>query len=148
MRFFKRRPQRRQYATDDEACHGADGLEKAVNWLQHVITRDFDGAPVERCIIVAEIGEGRKSQVLYTTHSPYTPSVEIRGLLSEGLRALEEIRERHVREIDIARFVNAAVPLIVERLRESEVPPTPEELARVVSGLARKQQDPRDPGQP
>lgn len=127
---------------DYDACQGADGMEAAFNWMRYVLDRDFKNLPIGRCVIVAEVGEGHHARVVYTTHDVRSTPVEIRGLLEEGLRGLDEIRIRAFREYDIEQFVNAAVPQIVARLRESDTPPTPEEMARVVSGLVRKQQHP------
>jgi hypothetical protein len=138
----RRRFESRRWESDEDACHGADGMEAAGNWMQYVLGRDFDGQAVQRCVIVAEVGEGHQAQVVYTTHDVHATPVEVRGLLEEGLRGLDEIRIRAFRRHDIEEFVNAAVPQIVARLRESETPPTPEEMARVVSGLVHKQQDP------
>lgn len=123
-------------ADDYAACQGDDGLEAAESWMRFVIDRDFEDLPVRRCVIVAEVGEGHQARVVYTTHDVRATPVEIRGLLQEGLRGLDEIRVRAFRKYDIEEFVNAAVPQIVERLRERQI--APEDIARVVSGLVKK----------
>ncbi len=132
----RRRFQVGRWTDDRDACFGADGLESSVNWMQYVLGRDFDGLAVNRCVIVAEVGEGHQASTVYTTHDVDATPLEVRGLLGEGLRALDETRVRAFRQSDIEQFVNAAVPQIVERLRERQV--SPEDIARVVSGLAKK----------
>lgn len=134
-RWMRRKPPEPP-ADDYAACQGDDGLDAAENWMRFVIDRDYRNLPVGRCVIVAEVGEGHHARVVYTTHDVEATPVEVRGLLEEGLRGLDEIRVRAFRKYDIEEFVNAAVPQIVERLRERQV--SPEEIARVVAGLVRK----------
>lgn len=109
-KWMRRRP--RPPADDYEACQGADGLEAAVNWMRFVLARDLEDQPVARCVIVAEVGEGLQATTLYTTHEVRATPVEVRGLLGEGLRALDEIGIRQRRQIDIEAFVNEAIPQI------------------------------------
>ena len=121
----RRRFEGDRYPSDREAAEaGADGLESAVNWMQHVLGRDFDGAEVTRCVIVSEVQTPGGPATLYTTHSVDAGPVDVRGLLTEGLRALDELREREVRRRDIEEFVNAALPQLLEAL-DSPLEDTP-----------------------
>lgn len=118
--LFRRRRFRAQRWTDDrDACQGADGLEAAVNWMQFVLGRDYDGLAVKRCVIVAEVGEGQEAQTFYTGHSVDATPVEIRGLLSEGLRGQAETVTRAIRQRDIEQFANAVLPELTESLQEA-----------------------------
>ena len=118
MRSWLRRRRRFEgdrYSSDREAAEaGSDGLESAVSWMQHVLGRDFDGGEVSRCAIVAEVQTPAGPVTVYTTHSLDATPVEVRGLLTEGLRALDEIRAREVRRRDIEEFVNEALPQLLE----------------------------------
>lgn len=128
------RRRRRPPADDYEACQGADGLEAAVNWMRYVLARDLEGEPVGRCVIVAEVGHGHQARTLYTTHEVRATPVEVRGLLGEGLRALDEIGIRQRRQIDIEAFVNEATPQIVAAMSGLSKP-SEEEVAEVLTGL-------------
>lgn len=112
----RRRFQVGRWTDDRDACFGADGLEAAVNWMQFVLGRDCDGMAVNRCVIVAEVGEGHEARTVYTTHDVDTTPVEVRGLLEEGLRALDELRVRAFRQADIEQYINQALPQVVEAL--------------------------------
>lgn len=102
----RRRFEGDRYPSDREAAEaGADGLESAVNWMQHVLGRDFDSAEVTRCVIVAEVKTPHGLATVYTTHSVDAGPVEVRGLLGEGVRALDELQIRARRQQDIEHFV-------------------------------------------
>lgn len=104
----RRRFEGKRYGSDREAAEsGSDGLESAVSWMQHVLGRDFEGAEVRRCVIVAEVVTDAGPATVYTTHAVDAPPVEVRGLLGEGLRALDELQIRARRRADIAEFAEA-----------------------------------------
>jgi hypothetical protein len=115
----RRRFEGDRYPSDREAAEaGADGLESAVNWMQHVLGRDFEGGEVSRCVIVAEVQTPAGPATVYTTHSVDAAPVDVRGLMTEGLRALDELRAREIRRRDIEEFVNAALPQLLQALDE------------------------------
>ncbi len=126
------------YSSDREACHGADGLESAVNWMQYILGRDFDGRAVNRCVIVAEVGEGQEAATVYATHSVDATPVEVRGLLHEGIRAQDEGVARMRRHSDIQQFVSAAVPQLLDALRG---PASEAVRLQQADGLVRMQMD-------
>lgn len=76
--------------------------------MRHVLERDFAGRPVGRVVIVAEVPfDGSRAATVYTTHSVDALPVDIRGLLGEGLRALDELQIRTHRAADIQAYVDA-----------------------------------------
>lgn len=115
----RRRFEGERYYSDREACEaGRDGLESAVNWMQHVLGRDYDGVEVARAGLVVELPDGT---IVYTSHSVDARPVEIRGLFEEAVRAQNEIVAANLRHRDIQAFADALVPQLVEALGEKVI---------------------------
>lgn len=82
------------WSGDRAAAQGADGLEASVNWMHHVLARDYPGREVGACIVVAEVGAGPEAVTVYTTHSVDANPSEVRGLVTDALRFLDERAEK------------------------------------------------------
>jgi hypothetical protein len=107
-----------QEVGDRRACQGEDPLEAAVNWMRHVIDRDFDSQAqqIKRAVVIVEVGSGRKALTVFTSHRVDVTPVELRGLLSEAMRGQEEMFTRANRHADIDGFVNEALPQLLAAL--------------------------------
>lgn len=121
-RSFHDEPMRlpsKQEVEDRRACQGKDRLDAAVNWMRHVVDRDFEYPPeIMRAVVVIEVGRGPGAQTLYTTHRVDATPVEVRGLLAEGLRGNAETVSRANRHADIEMFAKALAPQLQELVSE------------------------------
>lgn len=135
----RRRFEGKRWASDREAAEfGGDALERAVNWMQYVLGRDYDGEPIQRAIVVCEVGEPPHTGTVYTTHDVDATGVEVRGLLSEALRAHSENHTRSNRHADVQFFAAAVTGQLLDAI---EGPASERLPLQQADGLLKMQTD-------